>query len=402
MYCIDPSADEPIMLINKHIGFDEKDGQGVDGSLFQNELLQLDRMGKKRIQVWINSPGGTVMDGYSIYNAILKSETKVDTYCVGIAGSIAAVIFQAGRKRVMADYGLLMYHNPYGGSGGNELDAMRNSIVTMIASRTGKTQAEIKKVMDKTTWIEAPEALDNGFCDAVEASVDLNKKRLIGAGDAKAMFVQGNKVLNSILNEIQFPKEKTTTMSMKLVTNKLGLNPEATEDSILNAIQDIQNKAAAQASELNTALNKAKGEMDEANNKAAKLEKDMKEAKEKYDALKAEYDKLKTEKEEGEKKAKDEAKVKETEDCKNMLDGYVTQGRIKSDAVDGWQNKVKEGKLTIAEVKDMIEALPLSKTANKVVEQLGGSGADAEKKLTNVIASTMATVRNRIESRGEN
>src|SRR5580693_4406944 len=138
MYCTDTSAEEPIMLINKHIGFDEKDGQGIDGSLFQAELLALDRIGKKRIQVWINSPGGTVMDGYNIYNAILKSDTKVDTYCVGICASIAAVIFQAGRKRIMADYGLLMYHNPYGGTGGDELDAMRNSICTMIAVSTGK------------------------------------------------------------------------------------------------------------------------------------------------------------------------------------------------------------------------------------------------------------------------
>ena len=66
MYCVDLSADEPIMLINKHIGFDEKDGPGIDGSLFQEELLRIDAMGKKRIQIWINSPGGKVMDGYNI------------------------------------------------------------------------------------------------------------------------------------------------------------------------------------------------------------------------------------------------------------------------------------------------------------------------------------------------
>ena len=61
-YCIDPSADEPILLINKHIGSDEKDGIGIDGATFQQELLFLDSLGKKRIQVWINSMGGTVMD----------------------------------------------------------------------------------------------------------------------------------------------------------------------------------------------------------------------------------------------------------------------------------------------------------------------------------------------------
>ncbi len=89
IYTIDVESDEPIMLINKHIGNDDQLGQGIDGSIFQAELLRLDTMGKKRIQVWISSEGGIVMDGYKIYNAILKSKTKVDTYNVGICASIA-------------------------------------------------------------------------------------------------------------------------------------------------------------------------------------------------------------------------------------------------------------------------------------------------------------------------
>ena len=107
-YTIDAESDEPIMLINKHIGYDESDGMGIDGAEFERELMTLDTMKKKRIQVWINSPGGMVLDGWSIYNSILKTKTKVDTYCVGIAASIAGVIFQAGRERNMADYGILM------------------------------------------------------------------------------------------------------------------------------------------------------------------------------------------------------------------------------------------------------------------------------------------------------
>ena len=50
IYCIDPTADEPIFLINKHIGYDKDDGMGIDGSIFQQELLQMDSLGKKRIQ----------------------------------------------------------------------------------------------------------------------------------------------------------------------------------------------------------------------------------------------------------------------------------------------------------------------------------------------------------------
>jgi ATP-dependent Clp protease protease subunit len=61
-------------------------------------------MDKKRIQVWINSPGGDVDDGYNIYNAMLKTKTKVDTHCYGMAASMAGAIFQAGHRRTMADY----------------------------------------------------------------------------------------------------------------------------------------------------------------------------------------------------------------------------------------------------------------------------------------------------------
>jgi len=106
IYCIDQNSDEPIMLINTHIGFDEADGMGIDGALFQKELLFLDTLGKKRIQVWINCVGGIVMDGYNIGSAILKTKTPVDTYNVGIAASIAGVLFMCGRNRVMMDYAL--------------------------------------------------------------------------------------------------------------------------------------------------------------------------------------------------------------------------------------------------------------------------------------------------------
>ena len=55
-YTVDVNSDEPVMLINKHIGFDSEDGFGIDGSSFQAELLAFDTMGKTKIQVWINSP----------------------------------------------------------------------------------------------------------------------------------------------------------------------------------------------------------------------------------------------------------------------------------------------------------------------------------------------------------
>ena len=136
---VNPDSNEPIILINDVIGCDETMGGGILGSDFEREILSLDDKGKKRIRVYINSVGGSVIDGMSIYNAIIHTKTPVDTYCVGIAASIAGVIFTAGKNRYIADYGLLMIHNPYRETG--EIDEFLNRTEISLRSeerRVGK------------------------------------------------------------------------------------------------------------------------------------------------------------------------------------------------------------------------------------------------------------------------
>jgi ATP-dependent Clp protease protease subunit len=333
------------MLLNKHIGFDAEEGQGVDGSLFQEELLMLDSMGKKRIQVWINSPGGVVMDGYNIYSTILKTKTKVDTYCLGIAASIAAVIFQAGRNRIMADYSVLMYHNPYGGSDNEQLSKMRDSIATMVANRVGKEKDEVLRMMDKTTWIQPNEALATGLCDMVDNSAEHNKKRVVLSGEPMAMWRQGAEVLNSIF------KQNDKTMYTK-VTNKLGLMDGVSEDVVIEAINTIENKVKAQSesiTELENSLKEKKAECEELENK-------LNEYKAKAEAAEA-----------AEAKAKAEA---ETEKCKNMISEFAKAGRITNDeaTINKWVET--SNKLGFDETKGLIEALPLNKKAPEVVNTL--------------------------------
>ena len=359
LYTIDPTADEPIMLINKHIGYDEQEGHGIDGAAFQRELLQLDTMDKKRIQVWINSPGGIVMDGYSIYSAILKSKTKVDTYNVGIAASIAAVIFQAGRERVMCSQSLLMYHNPYGGES-SELKKMRESIAQMIADRTGVAIEAVLKMMDRTTWIKASEALESGFCDTIEYGDKMNLKH----GNAKAMWEDAKQTVNSIL------KPKISKMSK--VANKLGLNPDANEESIIAAITEVENKYTKVSND----LKKMEDDYAEAKAKLSEMENSLNEAKKKADE--AEADK---------KKAEDEAKK---EKAKNMVDSFVKVGKIKAESVEKWLNKAVadfEG------TKELLEELPLNGKAPVMNMAKGIEGTDAQ--LTSVVARTMAEIRNK-------
>jgi ATP-dependent Clp protease protease subunit len=363
-YVIDVESDEPIMLINTHIGFDEEEGQGVDGAAFQRELLQLDTMGKKRIQVWINSPGGIVMDGYNIYNAILKSNTKVDTYNVGIAASIAAVIFQAGRKRVMADYSLLMYHNPYGGDS-SELKKMRESIAEMIASRTGTTLDEVLKMMDRTTWIKASEALACGFCDEIDYSKDNNVKH----GNAKAMWDAGKILANKFLT--------TNIKKMTKVANKLGLNAEANEDSIIAAITEVENKFTKVSND----LKKMEDDYAEAKAKLAEMEDKLSEAKKKAE----DADKAKADAEMDKKKS----------EAKNMVEGFAKAGKIKNESIEKWVNQAI---VDFDGVKNLLEELPTTKKATVItVSNSASTATDAE--LTNVIARTMIDTQNKLSTK---
>ena len=95
--------------------FDERSQRyvGIDGEQFAEEIRFLNSYDEvKKINIRINSAGGSMLDGYSIFNAIKNSAKECDTYTDGVAASIAGVIFQAGKRRYMNDFGKLMIHAP--------------------------------------------------------------------------------------------------------------------------------------------------------------------------------------------------------------------------------------------------------------------------------------------------
>lgn len=364
-YVIDPNVSQPIMLIDRHIGYDETDGYGIDGADFARELMILDGMGKECINVWINSPGGIVLDGYNIYNAILKSKTKVNTVCVGIAASISAVIFQAGRERIMCDYGILMYHNPFGSENTDALRAMRDSIVKMISQRCGMTEAETMMMMRLETFMLASEALEKKMCDTIEVSADYNKKRLAPAtvaNDAKGYYREAKSVLNSILSTTKKPN-----MDFSKIANKLGLQPEANEDAIMRGIVAIENRATTSEAALVTVRNQVA---------ALEVEKT---------SLTAQLTDIKNKQEAAEKETR---QVK----AKALIAAAVKLGSIKNEAdvITKWEEKATKDYDTI---KDILEDMPINKAAVKI-----DAGADAANKsiLENQAAIEMAAIKNRL------
>lgn len=349
-YALNVESDEPIMMLDKHIGFDEQDGYGIDGSLFANELLQLDAMGKKRIQVWINSVGGSVVDGYNIVQAMLKSKTKVDTYCGGIAASMAGIIFLCGRKRVMADYGILMYHNPYSADSdkddGGVTKAMRESLNTIVCEKSGMTKERVQLLMDRTTFLNCEEAKNLGLCDEVETTSDLNRRRMV------AVAASGAKAVQSEANKLKIAENKPSN-KMKILNSLLGLADEAAEASAIEAIKAIQNRATAaeaKVKDLEKQADTQKLAADAVKNALVDMTKER-------DTLKTENDKLANEKQTAEATAK-------LEKASAAVKAYAEQGRIKNDeaTVKAWTAKFVEDEDGI---KAMLESLPLNKTAAK-------------------------------------
>lgn len=364
LYTVDPSAEEPIMLIDSHIGADET-GEGIMGDKFTRELMFLDTLNKKSIQVWINSEGGAVMDGEKIYHAILKSKTPVDTHNTGTAASIAGPIFLAGRNRYMMDYAKLMMH-PVSGGDEKSSKAFTDSITKMLSSRSFLSEENVNSLMKKTSWIEAEESKAMGLCTHIESSAEMNVKNII-----EKRF--------QITNRLQQIKN---TIPMIKVINKLKLVSGANEDQILEAINKM---------ELDAIENKSR--FDKMVDELASAKKSKEEADNAYNALKAKYD---------EKEKEDN--LKKEEECKNKAKALIAEGvkagKIvnKAETIEKWE---KQAIADLAGTTALLEEIPVTKTGykkpeNKAPEKTGEQ--DNERPDINLDNPNAFLVQNRIRN----
>lgn len=160
--------------------FDEIGFWGVTAASFIGELKALGDV--TEIDVMINSPGGSVFDGLAIYNALRQHPANVTVKVMGVAASAASFIAMAGDKIVMPENAFMMVHNPMGGVFGNAddmrdwadtLDKIAASLIGIYVARTGKSESEVKDLLDAETWMTAAEAKELGFADEVEAEMKI-------------------------------------------------------------------------------------------------------------------------------------------------------------------------------------------------------------------------------------
>lgn len=132
----------------------------------------------KDIQIYINSPGGSVSAGFAIYDTMQYIKPDVSTICVGLAASMGAFLLLAGEKgkRYALPNADIMIHQPLGGAQGQASDIQihaekilktRKQLNVIIAERTGQTMKKVEKDTDRDFFMSAEEAKAYGIIDDV-------------------------------------------------------------------------------------------------------------------------------------------------------------------------------------------------------------------------------------------
>ncbi|MDB4107881.1 ATP-dependent Clp protease proteolytic subunit [Bacteroidia bacterium] len=157
-------------------------GTGIDdyiANVVQAQLLFLESSDAKRdIQIYINSPGGSVYAGLGIYDTMQYIAPDVATICTGMAASMGAVLMCAGTKgkRTALKHSRVMIHQPLGGTQGQATDMeitvreiikLKKELYDIIANHSGQKYAKVEKDSERDYWMTAQEAKDYGMLDEV-------------------------------------------------------------------------------------------------------------------------------------------------------------------------------------------------------------------------------------------
>lgn len=143
------------------------------------QLLFLDSSDRSRdINMYINSPGGSVYSGLGVYDTMQYVSPDIATICIGVAASMACVLLGAGTKgkRAALKHSRIMMHQPSGAIGGqasdieitvNEIRKLKRELYEVVNVHTGKSIEQIEKDFDRDNWMTAAEATEYGLVDEV-------------------------------------------------------------------------------------------------------------------------------------------------------------------------------------------------------------------------------------------
>ena len=166
-------------LLKDRIVFLDGEISDLNADLVVAQLLFLDGQDtEKDINLYINSPGGSVTAGLAIYDTIQHVKSNVQTICLGQAASMAALILTAGTagKRMVLPSSRVLIHQPWGGAQGQardigiqsrEIIRLKKMTINYFAKHTGKSIEQIASDMERDLYMSAEDAVEYGIADSI-------------------------------------------------------------------------------------------------------------------------------------------------------------------------------------------------------------------------------------------
>ena len=190
----------------------------------------------KNLKIWIDSYGGDIVAAAGMYHALSNHKGKKTVIIDSKAMSAASVLAMAGDTILIDTMGVMMIHNPWVGAQGDEhvmthtaevLKTIKETIINAYAKKTKRSRCDISAMMDNETWMDAKEAISQGFVDGMykeddEDEDDIKKKK-------KAYAFASTSFQNSA-------DEKIKKM-MEIYMQKNNPNPQDTQLPLVNLYQ---------------------------------------------------------------------------------------------------------------------------------------------------------------------
>ena len=237
------------LVINMHSGigsptFDEEDEDERNVGTVE-ELQDIIKKNKNvaKIDLYINSQGGSVFEGIGIYNILKRTRAYKRVFIDGCAASIASVIAMAGNAIYMPKSSIQMIHNAWTWTYGNaqelrktadDLDKINSVVVSAYMSRFKGTEEELKNLLDNETYLTADECLQYGLCTKVtEDNEDTEEIASVAVDKMSKMLADKLKELEAIKNAVRdFDNTETTDNEEtdEPETVKDGVEPETVKD----------------------------------------------------------------------------------------------------------------------------------------------------------------------------
>lgn len=166
------------LLMDRIVMLTEEVNNSTAASII-GQLLFLESINPNEpITMYINSPGGTIVDGLAIYDIMNSIKCPVDTICVGLAASMAAVLLCAGTgKRYATASSTVMIHQPLGGCQGqatemvirtNQILKHKEKLCKIIAEKTGQDYQKVYQDCERDYFMDAEQALAYGMIDEIK------------------------------------------------------------------------------------------------------------------------------------------------------------------------------------------------------------------------------------------